>query len=283
MVSEAYASKSKSKADVSWIDGKADFTSLSSLSKPGEENGSAVEQSIGEPAGQAAVSSQQSGYQTTKVANPQPYTLQSGWDSLLSSTGLKGITDVTGNLGYVLTQLPDLLVGLFTGKRTANLSENMLPIAAIMAGMFVKSPMLKALLIGIGGANLLNKAGHAALGMEGLTTDRPAVASKYPELRSGNAINAGKPVNYKVYPPEELNERITDPVLKGGCLIATIDRVPCTVQLPRTVIDAYHAGALPLNTLANAVLAKNDELRQTAARNYENDTPETLVRTRGIQ
>ena len=35
-----------------------------------------------------------------------------------------------------------------------------MPIASIVAGMFVRNPLLKMTLIGFGGANLLNKAGH---------------------------------------------------------------------------------------------------------------------------
>ena len=34
-------------------------------------------------------------------------------------------------------------------------------------------------------------------------------------------------------------------------------------------MDAYNQGALPLNTLVNAVLAKNDQMRHLAAENYE--------------
>ena len=55
----------------------------------------------------------------------------------------------------------------------------------------------------------------------------------------------------------------------SNCLIATIDKVPCTIALPDKVVDAYNQGALPLNTLANAVLAKNDQMRQMASENYE--------------
>ena len=90
-------------------------------------------------------------------------------------------------------------------------------------------------------------------------------------------------MRYKSYPDEPLNPRIVNPVLQGGTLIATIDRVPCTVQLSQTVADAYHAGALPLNTLANAVLAHSDRLREMASQNYDNGQQETIVRTRGIQ
>lgn len=47
-----------------------------------------------------------------------------------------------------------------------------------------------------------------------------------------------------------------------------IDKVPCCIQLTDNVVDAHRSGALPLNTLANAVLAKNDEMRQMAQQNY---------------
>ena len=133
----------------------------------------------------------------------------------------------------------------------------MMPIAAILAGMFVKNPLLKMTLIGMGGANLLNKAGHEALANKRETNDGNAA--------SYNNTNA---VRYKSYPDEPLNPRITNPVLQGKCLVATIDRVPCTIQLPEHVVGAYQAGALPLNTLANAVLAKSDQMRQMAERNY---------------
>ena len=63
----------------------------------------------------------------------------------------------------------------------------------------------------------------------------------------------------------------------------SIDHIPCTVQLSPTVADAYKAGALPLNTLANAVLAQSDRLNTLASQNYDNSRPETVVRTRGIQ
>ena len=74
-----------------------------------------------------------------------------------------------------------------------------------------------------------------------------------------------------------------NPVLQGSTLIATIDRMPCTIQLTPTVAEAYRAGALPLNTLANAVLAKSDQLRHIASQNYDDGQRETIVRTRGIQ
>ena len=181
-----------------------------------------------------------------------------GWDGLLKNFGLDGFSDISNNLGYVIAMLPDILVGMFTGKtQSLGLKDNMMPIAAVLAGMFVKNPLLKMTLIGMGGANLLNKAGHEAL------------ANK----QEGNENNAAlcsntNAVRYKSYPDEPLNPRITNPVLQGNCLVATIDKVPYTIQLPEHVVGAYQAGALPLNTLANSILAKSDQMRLVAERNY---------------
>ena len=181
-----------------------------------------------------------------------------GWDGLLKNFGLDGFSDIGNNLGYVIAMLPDILVGMFTGKtQSLGLKDNMMPIAAVLAGMFVKNPLLKMTLIGMGGANLLNKAGHEAL------------ANK----QEGNESNAAlcsntNAVRYKSYPDEPLNPRITNPVLQGNCLVATIDKVPYTIQLPEHVVGAYQAGALPLNTLANSILAKSDQMRLVAGRSY---------------
>ena len=194
-------------------------------------------------------------------------TNENGWDSLVRNLGLEGLGDVTGNLGYILAMLPDILLGVLTGKtQSLGIKDTLLPIASIVAGVFINNPMLKMLLIGMGGANLLNKAGHEMLGRE-----------------QPNRSTDGGNVQYKHYTDEPLNSRIVNPVLQGNTLIATIDRVPCTVQLSSTVADAYRAGALPLNTLANAILAQSDRLRQIASQNYDNGETETVVRTRGIQ
>lgn len=193
----------------------------------------------------------------------------SGWSGLLGTLGLDGMGDITGNLGYVMAMLPDILLGAFTGKtQSLRFGDNLLPIASIVAGMFVRNPLLKMLLVGLGGANLLNKAGHEAL--------QGRAKGKLHE-------DAGYDIQYRRYADEPLNPRIVNPILQGSTLIATIDRVPCTIQLTPTVADAYRTGALPLNTLANAVLAKSDQLRRIASQNYDDGQQETIVRTRGIQ
>ena len=200
---------------------------------------------------------------------------ENGWEGLLANFGLDGFGDITHNLGYVLAMLPDMLVGLLTGRtKSLNMDNSMIPLASIVAGMFVKNPILKMLLIGMGGANLINKVGHEALerkANEGLVPDRYAASNRH--------------VAYRQYADEPLNPRLSNPVLKGSCLIVHIDRVPCTIQLPQTVVDAYQAGALPLNTLANAILAKNEQMQSVAMQQYENgrEERETVSRSRGIQ
>ena len=192
-----------------------------------------------------------------------------GWAGMLSTFGLQGFSDITKNLGFVISMLPDMLVGLFTGK-TQSLSpmKNLLPLASIVGGLFVKNPILKMLMIGLGGVNLINKAGHEAIQQRNHSDEDVAVAQ------------TGR---YKQYKDEALNPRIQHPLLQGNCLIATIDKVPCSIALPGKVVDAYQQGALPLNTLANAVLARNDQMSQMAQEKYDYANAETQTRTRGIQ
>ena len=205
------------------------------------------------------------------MTEAQPVTEQpeqtnaNGWNGLLASFGLDGISDIGHNLGYVLAMLPDILVGMFTGKTRLNIRDNLLPIASIAAGMFIKNPILKMILIGMGGLNLLNKAGHEAM-------------ERQQGQGNGQVSDAAR-TNYRVYPDEPLNPRISNPQLQGNCLIAVMDKVPYTIALPDTVVDAYRQGALPLNTLANAVLAKNDQMRQMASHNYEAGEQQAVTRT----
>lgn len=196
-------------------------------------------------------------YQPQRVNN-------NGWDGLFDSVGLTGFSDVFKNLGYVLAMLPDMMIGMFTGKtKSLSVQQNLLPIAAIVMGMFVRNPLLKMLLIGLGGANLLNKATHEILG------ETPSA----------------KEVRYRPYADERLNARISHPQLNGNLLVATIDGIPCTVTLQESVVDAYQKGTLPINTLANAVLAKYDEQRMEVEQNYERQMAESEHReiSRGIR
>ena len=185
----------------------------------------------------------------------------SGWDTFLSNMGLNGATDIGKNLGYSLAMLPDLLVGVLTGKTDSLglIKDNIVPIAAVVAGMFTGNPLLKLLLMGLGGFNLMNKVGHAAL-----------QTGNVPETKNC----------YKTYEDEPLNPRISNPAITGNSMVMDIDRVPHTVQLPDTVVEAYNAGALPLNVLANAILARQDMSRRMASQNYDSSQQRNEVITR---
>ena len=225
----------------------------------------AVSQSASQPVVSSAVSSSEplntQHYQdmamgTQQIKNPMsetsPYSnmLQtSGWGKYLDNAGLNGFSDVTKNLGYVFAMLPDMLISMFTGKSSSfTIGNNILPLAAVAAGMFSHNPLLKLMLMGFGGVNLLNNAGHEALG---LSTPKAT------------------PRNYKQYADEPLNPRLNNVFMKGRSLIADIDNRPVVINISDTAVDAYEKKAIPLNTLANAILRKYDENRSMASNTYD--------------
>ena len=183
-----------------------------------------------------------------------------GWQGVLSGLGLTGLSDIGRNAGYILAMLPDILLGMFTGKtKSLGIKDNLVPIASIMAGMFVKNPLLKMTLIGLGGANLINKAGHEQL-----------------EKLEGESLDQ-KQTRYRRYEDQEMDPRIRDVRLQGNTLIASIDNIPVTIALPDRVVDAYRQGALPMGTLANAVLERCDRMQELsqARERFEEESLET--------
>ena len=188
-----------------------------------------------------------------------------GWQGILTGLGLNGLGDIGRNAGYILAMLPDMLLGMFTGKtQSLGIRDNLVPIASIMAGLFVKNPLLKMTLIGLGGANLLNKAGH-----EQLARQERMQQQTVPQVR------------YLQYEDEQMDPRIRDAQVRGNALIATLDGIPVTIALPEKVIDAYNQGALPLGRLANAVLEKCDRMQQMSEA-QERFEQESRTETRGI-
>ncbi|MBR1557170.1 MAG: hypothetical protein IJ647_05365 [Prevotella sp.] len=207
---------------------------------------------------------QQEQVQVPQIVKPTKENI-GGWNSLIEQFGLKGFGDLTNNMGYVLSMLPDMLLGMFTGQtKSVHLKDNMFPIAAIIAGIFVKNPLLKMLLIGLGGANLLNKAGHEYMERDGLT---PA------------------PRQVRTYDDEPLDVRIGQPVMKGRTLVASIDGVPNVITIDDATAAAYEDGKIPLNTLCNAILRKYDAQRAEMSRAYEKTRSEQEEETiyRGIR
>lgn len=198
----------------------------------------------------------------------------SGWNNLLGSIGLDGIGDTVNHLGVTLAMLPDLLVGLFTGKtQSIGLNkETMFPLAALFCGTFIKNPMLKIPLMLWGGANLLNK-----MGQEGLA-----------EYRQNSQNEQPQGMQFKRYDDEALSSRVKNPRIEGNVIVMDIDNIPRVVTLPSNAVSAYQAGALPLNKLANTILAKSDLMNnnqqvseheaQDVSRHYEHKQEREQVR-----
>lgn len=168
----------------------------------------------------------------------------SGWNNMMSEVGFKGSVDTMKNLGLSLANLPEMLISLFSGKmRNEGLtSGTILPFALIMCGIFSNNPMLKIPLLLLGATNLLNKSTQFVLEQNG----------QQKEEKSS--------VNYKQYADEPLDQRLKNPQIEGNVLLVDIDNIPRIVTLPPTVVDAYRKGALPLNTLANKILNRADQL-----------------------
>ena len=171
----------------------------------------------------------------------------SGWEGVLNKHNSNSFSDVSSNLGYVIAMLPDMLINMFTGKnQNFRMENNILPIASIFAAMFVKNPLIKMLMVGLGGASLLKSAGT--------------------EVLSYGNPNDNKV--YKRYLDEPLNSRLSEPAIKGSSLFVDIDNIPMVINISKEAAIAYRDGHLPLNTLANSVLVKYDQQKQTAETNY---------------
>ena len=103
----------------------------------------------------------------------------------------------------------------------------------------------------------------------------PRFYPKGPDVSPFNALILGMHADrggYKTARYFSFNEakKYGEAVLQGDNLFMDIDGVPCSVLLPHNAAEACREGALPINTLANAVLAKHEETRLLAQENYRN-------------
>ena len=200
---------------------------------------------------QSIMPSQANYYKETPTEKPVQTPLAgrsvSGWEGVLNKHNSNSFSDVSENLGYVIAMLPDMLINMFTGKnQNFRMENNILPIASIFAAMFVKNPLIKMLMVGLGGAGLLKSAGT--------------------EVLSYGNPNDNKV--YKKYIDEPLNSRLSEPAVKGSSLFVDIDNIPMVINISKEAAIAYRDGYLPLNTLANSVLVKYDQQKQAAETNY---------------
>ena len=200
------------------------------------------DQEINSQQNETQATMQQTQYMQTATGN------YSGWNGLLDALGLTGGSDTFRHLGVTLATLPDMLLGIFTGRtKSVGLNkETMMPLAALIGGSFIKNPLLKIPLMLYGGANLVNKVGQEAL-------------AEY--RQDGSQANL---IRYRQYSDEELDPRVSNPHVEGNVLIVDIDHVPRIVTMPPTLADAYQSGAIPLNTLVNHILAKSDQMQQAS-------------------
>ena len=119
---------------------------------------------------------------------------------------------------------------------------------------------------------------HAALAHRGYSTF-PAAGAQGGCVQDRENVfrrlrDTGIPI--KQAEEQEMDPRIRDVQIQGNTLIAAIDGIPVTIVLPPKVVDAYEQGALPIGTLANAVLAKCDQMQDmTQARDrFEEESRE---------
>lgn len=188
-----------------------------------------------------------------------------GWSNFLNSYGLNGIGDLGNNFGYVAAMLPDMLVNMFTGKSRVKLEDNLLPVSAIILSLFVKSKFLKFLLLGMGGANLLNKLAHESMEKDGIST-------------------SNQTKKYVTHTPESQDSRIRDVEIKGNTMLASIDGSPYVITLDDRTIDAYYKGVLPKENIANAVLRQFDDqaVIHANAANYERTMAQSEDRRQNV-
>ena len=201
--------------------------------------------------------SQQNGQQNGQQKQSDQY---AGWADMLEEAMPNGAKDIISNLGYILAILPDLIAGMFTGNGKAlSLKDNILPLAAIVTALFVKKNLfLKMLLLGFGGATLFYKASKDALNLKKLNEENT------------------KPYRiYKTYADEPLDSRLSNPTIKDGALLMSIDGDPNVITLSETALENYRQGKLPLNTLANKVLEVWD--KQNLALNEELENERTVA------
>lgn len=178
----------------------------------------------------------------------------------------------SGLSGSAIATLPETILGALSGRGMAGcLKDNILPIACLLMAVGMKrNPLLKLMLLLYGGGTLLSGAGR----------DTGSVPASLQDTRVEQPASV-----YKQYEDQPLNGRIgKDVTISGGAMAATIDGRLYHIPLTPAMLDAYEKGAVPLNTMANAVLQRMDQLREQAEQRFAEAsvsvTPERQVTIR---
>lgn len=159
------------------------------------------------------------------------------WAALAQSLGMDGFTTTMKNLPQIIANIPDLMMGVFSGKNMNMGADGLVPLAFMMFGGMTRNPWLKLLLIGGGAAALLNKAGHQIM-----------PRSFEPEVKT----------RYVRHEEEPLNKRINNPQLVGHNLFLRVDGQEHHVVLPDDIIRQKDEGCISLNNIANQYLRTYD-------------------------
>ena len=205
--------------------------------------------------------------QESHITPEEAYNSLSPWKSFMNLMGLDTFGDTGKHFGSVLACLPETIIGMLTGKEGAmKLSDNLISFACIIGGMMVKHPLLKMLLLCVGGLGILNRAAQHTLGKD--ATSR-----------------AVRPC-YQHYDEEDLDPRIQCHKIHGHYLLADIDNCPYKILLDDNTLNAYERGALPMSVIGNEVLRRFDSQRQALSTAYNkniNDQIEEQERSARIR
>lgn len=225
----------------------------STASQPSTEG---TQQTTASGAEQQNVMQPQQGYRTTSAA------ADGGWSELWKSIGGSSAGDFLKNPGIAIAMIPDVIFGMFSGNsKTMGFNKStVMPFAALFASLFFKNKLIKLFLLAFGGFNLLAKSGQ--------------------EIQERNRENRGE-VQYRRYEDQELSPRIKNLQISGNGIVMDIDGVPTFTSLPPDVLDAYNKQSLPLNVIANTLLAQYDAANEKVSQKYE-EQQENHV-TRGIR
>lgn len=171
------------------------------------------------------------------------------WENVVDHSGLNGLSGLGDNLGYTLAMLPDMIMGMLTGQnKNLTLHKGALPLLMVFGSLFCHNPIMKYLLLGLGGLGFLGQSNKELQGREG--TSRTLST-------------------YKRYPDEPTDGRIVFNGIKGQDIAVTIDGNPFVVQLDPLTIDSYNRGAVSQGALCNAVLKAYDEQYSGVSERYE--------------
>lgn len=190
-----------------------------------------------------------------------------GWGGLWRSLGLDDLGSTLSHPGRLAANLPDMIIGLFTGRNTPAVKQNIIPLTALLVATLMSKKQhgpLRSLLLIASGLAILNK------------TSQQANAQTSAQGLQHTAAPQSK---FRVYPEEPLNSRITEPIISGNRYVANFDGTPIAITLSDNIVEAHRQGALPLSTLSNALLAQSDRQQQLMQQNYEDGQQETYTRT----